>query len=79
MGLLGPVGDPEVMAANILEVWNSDPRAIGARGREHVSVEFSWAHSMDVLFGEVVPAALARRATALGGVEAARAPSLARA
>lgn len=79
MGLLGPVGDAEAMAANILEVWNGDPRAIGARGREHVSGEFSWAHSMDVLFGEVVPAALARRAAALGGTEPARASSLARA
>lgn len=65
MGLLGPVGDAEAMAANIREVWASDHRTMGMRGRSHVADEFSWRHSMDVLFGTVVPAALARRAEAL--------------
>ena len=71
MGLLGPVGDPEAMAANILEVWNDDHRRMGARGREYVAGEFTWRHSMDVLFGEVIPAALARRASALQRAPAA--------
>ncbi|WP_294172370.1 glycosyltransferase [uncultured Sphingomonas sp.] len=66
MGKLGPVADPDAMAANILEVWRDDPRGTGARGRAHVAGEFSWRHSMDVLFGEVLPAAFARRAAALG-------------
>ncbi len=66
MGKLGPVADPEAMAANILEVWREGPRGMGARGRAHVAGEFSWKHSMDVLFGEVLPAAFARRAAALG-------------
>jgi alpha-1,6-mannosyltransferase len=64
MGKLGPVGDAEAMAANIEEVWRDDPRAAGARARAHVAGEFSWKHSMDVLFNEVVPAAIARRAAA---------------
>lgn len=65
MGRLGPVADAEAMAANILQVWHGDPRGMGARGRQHVAGEFSWRHSMDVLFGEVLPAAFARRAAAL--------------
>jgi alpha-1,6-mannosyltransferase len=64
MGLLGPVADPAAMAANIEQVWRSDPRGMGRRGREHVAGEFSWAHTMDVLFSQVVPAALSRRLTA---------------
>jgi alpha-1,6-mannosyltransferase len=66
MGRLGPVADPDAMAANILKVWQDDPRGTGARARAHVAGEFSWKHSMDVLFGEVLPAAFARRAAALG-------------
>jgi alpha-1,6-mannosyltransferase len=65
MGKLGPTADPDAMAANILEVWHGDPRGAGARGREHVAGEFSWKHSMEVLFGEVLPAAFARRSAAL--------------
>lgn len=61
MGRLGPVGDSSAMAANILQVWNGDHRAMGEAGRRYVAGEFTWAHSMDVLFGQVVPAALARR------------------
>jgi alpha-1,6-mannosyltransferase len=64
MGLLGPVGDSAAMAANIGQVWNGDHRVMGARARAFVAGEFSWAHSMDVLLNQVVPAALARRAAA---------------
>ncbi|MFC7537946.1 glycosyltransferase [Sphingomonas sp. GCM10030256] len=70
MGLLGPVGDPAAMAANILKVWNGDPRAMGHAGREYVAGEFTWGHSMDVLLGEVIPSALARRAAALADTRA---------
>lgn len=65
MGLLGPVADAEVMAGNIARVWSGDHRAMGERGRAHVGNQFTWRHSMEILFGEVVPAALARRAEAL--------------
>jgi len=61
MGRLGPVGDSAAMAANILEVWRSDHRAMGDAGRRYVAGEFTWRHSMDVLFRDVIPAALARR------------------
>ena len=67
MGLLGPVADPAAMAANIREVWSGDPRGMGERGRQHVAGEFSWAHTMDVLFTQVLPAAFAHRAAALSG------------
>ncbi|WP_300975395.1 glycosyltransferase [Sphingomonas sp. LHG3406-1] len=71
MGLLGPIADSHAMAANILQVLKGDYRAIGERGRAHVSGEYSWAHSMDQLFGTIVPAALARRRSALGQPSAA--------
>lgn len=73
-GLLGPVADPAAMAGNILEVLRSDPQATGARAREHVAGEFSWGHSMDVLFSRIVPAALARRAAGHGSPVPAGAP-----
>ena len=73
MGLLGPVAEPAAMAANIEQVWRSDPRGMGQRGREHVAGEFSWAHTMDVLFNRVVPAAQAHRLAAL---QAAVTPAL---
>ena len=62
MGLLGPVGDAAAMAANIAQVWSGDRRGMGARARAFVAGGFSWAHSMDVLLNQVVPAALERRA-----------------
>ena len=60
-GRLGPVGDGAAMAANILAVWRGDHRAMGEAGRRHVHREFSWDHSMDVLFRTIYPQALARR------------------
>ena len=65
MGLLGPVCDSAAMAANILQIWSGDRAAMGRLGRDHVAGEFSWAHSMDVLLNQVVPAALAHRAGAV--------------
>lgn len=61
MGLLGPVGDATAMARNIAEVWHSDRAAMGRLARDYVAGEFTWRHSMDVLFGEVIPAAQNRR------------------
>lgn len=62
MGLLGPVGDSAAMAANILEVLAGDLRAMGEKGRAHVSAEYSWDHSMEKLLGTVIPLALRRTA-----------------
>lgn len=60
MGLLGPVGDAQAIAANILAVLAADPRAMGERGRAYVAGEYSWAHSMERLFGTIIPLAFAR-------------------
>ena len=60
MGRLGPVGEPDLMAANILEVWNSDRVAMGRAAREH-ALQFSWDSSMEALFAHVYPAAFERQ------------------
>ena len=60
MGRLGPVGDAEAMAANILEVWNGDRAAMGETACEH-ALQFSWDHSMEALFGRIYVEAIAGR------------------
>jgi alpha-1,6-mannosyltransferase len=60
MGRLGPVGDSEVMAANIFSVWGSDRAAMSQAARAH-ALQFSWDRSMEALFGQVYPAAFERR------------------
>ena len=60
-GRLGPVGEAEAMARNILAVWNADRQAMSAQARAH-ALQFSWDHSMEALFGRVYPTAFARRA-----------------
>jgi alpha-1,6-mannosyltransferase len=59
-GRLGPVGDAETMAANILAVWNSDLDAVREAARAN-ALQFGWDSSMDALFGRVYPAAFERR------------------
>lgn len=59
-GRLGPVGDAETMAANILAVWNSDLDAMREAARAN-ALQFGWDSSMDALFGRVYPAAFERR------------------
>ena len=61
VGRLGPVRDASAMAANILDVWNSDRRAMADHARAH-ALQFSWDSSMEALFGRVYPAAFAKRA-----------------
>lgn len=60
MGRLGPVDDADSMAGNILAVWNSD-RAEMASAARASALRYSWDSSMDTLFGQVYPAAFARR------------------
>jgi alpha-1,6-mannosyltransferase len=60
MGRLGPVGDADTMAANILEVWGGDHEAMRQAARAH-ALQFSWERSMEALFGRVYPAAFARQ------------------
>jgi alpha-1,6-mannosyltransferase len=59
-GRLGPVGDAEAMAANIMAVLCSDRGAMAAAARAR-ALQFSWDSSMDMLFGRVYPAAFERR------------------
>ena len=60
MGRLGPVGDPDAMAANILTVWDGDHQAMRQAARAH-ALQFSWDSSMEALFGRVYPAAFERQ------------------
>lgn len=60
-GRLGPVDDADAMAANILEVWRSDRRAMGEAARAHVEGQFSWERTFQTLFGEIYPQAFAAR------------------
>jgi alpha-1,6-mannosyltransferase len=59
-GCLGPVGDAEAMARNILAVWDSDHAAMASAARAH-ALQFSWDSSMETLFGQVYPRAFDRR------------------
>ena len=59
VGRLGPVGDTDAMAANILAVWNGDRTAMAVAARDH-ALQFSWDRSMDDLFGQLYPAAFQR-------------------
>jgi len=74
-GRLGPVGDAEAMAANILAVLCSNHEAMAAAARAH-ALQFSWNSSMGALFGRVYPAAFERRRQqqlALAGIAVAAA------
>jgi alpha-1,6-mannosyltransferase len=60
VGRLGPVGDSDAMARNILDLWGSDREKMAAEARAH-ALQFSWERSMEALFGEIYPTAFARR------------------
>ena len=58
LGLLGPMGDAEAMAANITRLWQSgEARATGKRARLHVEAHFSWQRTFEHLFGHIYPKA----------------------
>ena len=61
VGRLGPVGDAETMARNILDVWNGDRAAMAHEARAH-ALQFGWDSSMEALFTRLYPGAFARRA-----------------
>ena len=77
-GRLGPVGDSNAMAQNILDMWNGDRAATAAAARDQ-ALQFSWDRSMEALFGEVYPAAFARRSERLRSSATRLAPSFAKA
>ncbi len=68
-GRLGAVDDAAAMAANIVEVWNSDRAAMGGAARAHVEAsQFSWERTFETLLGQVYPRAIATRRAAIGNV-----------
>ena len=71
-GRLGPVGDAAAMARNILAVWNGDRATMAEEARAN-AVQFSWASSMEALFGRLYPAAFERRAEQRRTIHAAAA------
>jgi len=60
VGRLGPVGDPDSMARNVLALWGGDREAMAEQARRH-ALQFSWDRSMETLFGKLYPAAFAHR------------------
>lgn len=78
LGLVGQIDDAAVMAANIMAVLDGDRAAMGERARAH-ALQFSWAQSMERLFGRVYRNAFARAARRAGISEAAPQPALAEA
>jgi alpha-1,6-mannosyltransferase len=73
-GRLGPVDDADVMAANILSVWNSD-RAAMSRTAQAEAHRYSWDGSMEALFGTIYRKALGQQLAEVGGTrEPARKP-----
>ena len=61
LGLVGEVDDAGVMASNIMAVLGGDMATMSVRARAH-ALQFSWDRSMELLFGQVYRAALARAA-----------------
>ncbi|HWI88126.1 MAG TPA: glycosyltransferase [Sphingomicrobium sp.] len=75
VGRLGPVNDANAMGRNIMEVLRSDRSAMASEAR-HEALKYSWDRSMELLFGEVYPAAFARRQqAAVSALAAAAVPA----
>jgi alpha-1,6-mannosyltransferase len=77
-GRLGPVGDADAMAHNILEIWNADRREVCEQARA-LALQFSWDRSMEALFGRVYPAAFSRSVSRSAAVAASTQAPFARA
>ena len=59
IGRLGPVDDAEAMAANIVDVWNSDRSAMAELAQQQAR-QYSWDRSMSDLFTSLYPKAFRR-------------------
>jgi alpha-1,6-mannosyltransferase len=62
VGRLGPVGDAQAMADNIMAVWSGNRAAMADQARSH-ALQFGWDSSMETLFTRLYPAAFERRAS----------------
>jgi alpha-1,6-mannosyltransferase len=74
IGRLGPAGDAAAMAANIVDVWNSERALMGEIAQQHAR-QYSWDRSMADLFTSLYPKAFrrawARSAVAHAGIRPA--------
>lgn len=61
LGRLGPVGDADAMAANIVTVWMDRLSGIGERARAHAAENFSWRNTFEKLYFEIYPRAFSKR------------------
>ena len=61
IGRIGPVGDADAMAANILDMLALDRDAVAKAARAE-SMRYSWDNSMRIVFEQIYPTALARSA-----------------
>ena len=59
IGRLGPVDDAAAMAANIVEIWNSDRDAMAELAQQQAR-QYSWDRSMSDLFTSLYPKAFRR-------------------
>jgi alpha-1,6-mannosyltransferase len=66
LGLLGPVDDTRVMAANVQKLWAGDHDAVGAAARAHVEANFSWKRTFERLLGDIYPKAMEHTAERMG-------------
>ena len=62
LGRLVPLDDTAAMATAVVEVWHGDHAAMGLQAREHVTTQFGWQRTFDMLLAEIYPRALARSA-----------------
>ncbi len=61
LGMLGPIGDAEIMAANIASLWHSgNINMMSQNARKHVEMHFSWAKTFEYLFGHIYTKAVGR-------------------
>lgn len=72
-GRVGAVDDAHAMAHNLAEIWNGDCRAMGEASWRHAQ-QFSWHESLQALFGDVYPRAIASAAQRASNSIIARAP-----
>jgi alpha-1,6-mannosyltransferase len=73
IGRIGPVDDAEAMAQHLVEIWTGDVAAMARASWDHAQ-QFSWRQSMQALFGELYPRAMASAAGRARGAAPARAP-----
>jgi alpha-1,6-mannosyltransferase len=73
IGRIGPIDDAEAMARHLVEIWTGDVQAMARASCDHAQ-QFSWRQSMQVLFGELYPRAMASAAGRARGAAMARSP-----